>query len=187
VNDSTTVQPWSDVASRPLGDYRIFQLRAARRRSPRTGSEHDFYVIDCANWVNVVALTPDDQLVMVEQFRHGTSTIELEIPGGIMDPEESDPVAAGLRELREETGFVGRDARLIGHVFPNSAIQSNTCFTVCVRDCRPEHALELDPSEDIAVRLVPRRDIPGLIASQRIRHSLVVAALYHFDLAGRTV
>lgn len=99
-----------------------------------------------------------------------------------MDPDDPDPVAAGLRELREETGFTGSDAVLIGSVLPNSAIQSNRCRTVLVRDCLRTHEPELDPGEDIRVRTVPLESVPELIQSGRIRHSLAVAALFHFDL-----
>src|SRR5512138_3116787 len=101
------IQPWEKVGSRAIGDFRIFALRADRKISPRTRQEHEVYVIDCVNWVNVIALTPARELVMVEQYRHGSNTIELEVPGGMMDPHEKSPVAAGERELREETGYTG--------------------------------------------------------------------------------
>src|SRR5437763_7819845 len=124
------IRPWKKIGSKPLGDFRIFTLREDRKISPRTQQECGFFVIDSVNCVNVLALTPDRQLVMVEQYRHGSNTVELEIPGGIMDAADPDPVATGLRELREETGYEGNNARVIGKVFPNPAIMSNTCFTV---------------------------------------------------------
>ena len=108
------IRPWPDLGHETVGDFRIFKLRSVRRRSPRNGVERDFYVMDCADWVNVVAITADDELVLVEQFRHGVAAVELEVPGGIMDPGETDAVAAGLRELREETGYAGETARLLG-------------------------------------------------------------------------
>src|SRR6185295_5352239 len=108
------IRPWKKVGSRPLGNFRIFTLREDRKVSPRTNEEHGFYVIDSVNWVNIIAVTPDDQLVMVEQYRHGSNTVELETPGGMMDPHESDPVGTGVRELREESGYVGESARALG-------------------------------------------------------------------------
>jgi ADP-ribose pyrophosphatase len=183
-----TIRPWEKLGSRPAGDYRIFTIRSDNLRSPRTGQAHEFFVIDCTNWVNVIALTPDRQVVMVEQYRHGSQTVELEIPGGMMDPHDVSPVAAALRELREETGYVGDQARIIGQVFPNPAIMSNTCFTVLVENCQCLHPVNFDHGEDLVTRLVPAVELPDLVASGKIRHSLVAVAIFHFDLfeKGRT-
>ena len=104
-------KPWEKVSSKQLGDYRIFTIRSDRKISPRTHQEHDFFVIDCVNWVNIIAVTPDQQLVMVEQYRHGSNTVELEIPGGMMDASDGSPAVTGARELREETGYAGDNAR----------------------------------------------------------------------------
>lgn len=176
------IQPWKKVGTKQVGDYRIFTIRSDRKVSPRTQAEHDFYVIDCVNWVNVVALTPDRQVVMIDQYRHGSNTVELEIPGGMMDPHDETPIAAGVRELREETGYEGERAVIIGEVYPNPAIMSNTCFTLLVENCRCLHPIQLDHGEDLVTRLVPLADIPGLVSAGKIRHSLVVVALYHLDL-----
>lgn len=178
----SVIKPWPTLSSRALANYRIFQLRSDLKVNPRTGRQHDFFVIECADWVNVVAVTANGHIVMIEQFRHGSNTVELEIPGGIMDPHEQDPVVAGQRELREETGFEGSGARLVGTIFPNPAIQSNRCHTVVVEACEARHATEFDSAEDIAVRLVPVADVPHLIANGTIRHALVVVALTHFLL-----
>src|SRR2546430_16660297 len=128
------IKPWQKVGSRPLGDFRIFTLRSDRKVSPRNGSEHEVFVIDAVDWVNVVAVTPDHHLVMIEQFRHGTNTVELEIPGGTIDSKDNDPLAAGLRELREETGYEAESARILGEKFPNPAIMSNTCYTLLAQN-----------------------------------------------------
>jgi ADP-ribose pyrophosphatase len=176
------IKPWQKVSSEPRGDFRIFTIRSDQVVSPRTQQAHDVYVIDCVNWVNVIAVTPDRHLVMIEQYRHGSTTVELEIPGGMMDAKDASPTAAGLRELREETGYEGESACLIGEVFPNPAIMSNTCFTVMVENCHCLHPVEFDHGEDLITRLVPIADLPRLVASGKIKHSLVVVALYHFDL-----
>ncbi len=178
-------RPWQKLSSKQLADHRIFRVRSDRLVSPRTNQEHDFVVIDCVNWVNVIALTPDDNLVMIEQYRHGSVTVELEIPGGMIDARDTSPEAGAMRELREETGFAGENARIIGEVFPNPAIMSNTCYTVMLDNCRCVHPVEFDHGEDLATRLVPAADVPGLVAAGKIRHSLVVAALFYFELQKR--
>lgn len=176
------IAPWPTVAAERLADYRVFTVRRVVRRSPRTGREHDFYVLDTPGWVNVIALTPDRQMVLVEQYRHGTESVELEIPGGVMDPRDASPAATGARELREETGFAGEHARVIGTVRPNPAIMSNICHTVLIENCMLRHEREFDHGEDLITRLVPEAEAPRLVARGVIRHSLVVAALYHFEL-----
>lgn len=176
------IAPWPTLASEDLADYRVFRVRRVVRRSPRTGREHDFYVLDTPGWVNIVALTPDEQLILVEQFRHGTEAVELEVPGGVMDAHDPTPEATAVRELREETGYAGENARVIGTVRPNPAIMSNTCHVVLIERCVPRHERQFDHGEDLATHLVPVGEVPRLVAGGRIRHSLVVAALYHFEL-----
>ena len=176
------LKPWQKVDSRRVADYGIFQIRTDRLISPRTGHPHDFYVIECVNWVNVIALTPAHEIVLIEQYRHGSETVELEIPGGMIDPHDASPLTAGVRELREETGYEGDAPKLIGEVFPNPAIMNNQCFTVLVQNCHCRHPVELDHGEDVLTRLVPVSTIPNLVSAGQIKHSLVVAALYYFEL-----
>lgn len=176
------IRPWQKLDSKPKGDFRIFTVRSDQKVNPRTGQTHDFYIIDCVDWVNVLAITPQQELVMVEQYRHGSNTVELEIPGGIMDAEDASPVATGVRELREETGYEGENPRLLGNTFSNPAIMSNTTHTVLVENCTLRHETALDSGEDLVTRLVPVADVRRLVADGKIKHPLVVVALYLFDL-----
>ncbi len=176
------IEPWPILHSESLGDFRIFQLRRDRRRSPRTGSEHDFFIMQAPDWVNVIALTPSGEAVLVEQFRHGTATVDLEVPGGVMDREDGSPVDTAVRELREETAYEGTGARLLGSVACNPAFLTNQCHTVLIENCVPTGSHAFDAAEDIATRLVPSDDLPRLVADGTIRHSLVAVAIYHFDL-----
>ena len=181
-NLALVIQPWKKISSKQVGDFRIFSIRSDLKISPRTGQEHDFYVIESVNWVNVIALTPARELVMVEQYRHGSNTVELEVPGGMMDAADVRPERTGERELREETGYEGRNARVLGQTYANPAIMSNVCFTVLIENCEHTHPVEFDHSEDLITRLVPLAELPQLVASGKIGHPLVVVALYHLEL-----
>lgn len=176
------ITPWKKTGSKTVGDFRIFKLRSDFCINPRTGREHDFYVLESVGWVNVIALTPARELVMVQQYRFGSQTVELEIPGGMMDPGETDPVATAVRELREETGYEGEHARLLGRVWSNPAILNNRTYTVLIENCRLQHPVEFDQGEDLTTRLVPAAEIPQMVADEKIGHSLVIVALYYFDL-----
>jgi ADP-ribose pyrophosphatase len=181
------IKPWKTIRSAPVGDFRIFKMRTDTCVSPRTGKEHDFFVLESVDWVNVIAITPDQKLVMVEQYRHGSHTIELEVPGGLTDPHDTGPVATAVRELREETGYVGENARVLGCVQSNPAILTNLTYTVLIENCRLAHAVDFDHGEDLETHLMPVAEVPKLVADGKIGHSLVVVALYHFDLWQRGI
>ena len=179
---ASEIRPWEVVSTGPEEDFRIFRVRRQVSISPRTGHPHQLVVVDSPDWVNVVALTSDEQVVLIEQFRHGIAQVTLEIAGGIIERGES-PVEAGIRELREETGFGGGTASVLGQVHPNPAYQTNTCYTILVRDARRVSELEQDVGEDITVRLVPLAEIPRLIGAGQITHALVVVAFHLLGLA----
>jgi ADP-ribose pyrophosphatase len=165
-------------------DGRVFKVRKDVTINPRTGQSHDMFVLDQPNWVNVIPLTPDDHVVMVEQWRHGSRTIELETPGGLMDDGETPEVCA-RRELLEETGYEPGQLVHLGTVKPNPAIQSNLQHYLLATGCRQVTVLNLDHAEDIAVRLVPLADIPGMIRTSKITHGIVIGAFYWLDLHRR--
>ena len=177
----TAIAPWPTTELCRSDHFSIFEVRTDKRVSPRTGREHTFHIIECRDWVNVIALTGEDSLVMIRQFRHGTNTVELEIPGGAVDAADPDPLVAGLRELREETGYAGRNTRIIGTVRPNPAIMNNTCHTVLVEDCHRLHDPSPDQGEDIRTEVMHLDEVREAIALGIISHALVIAAFHHFE------
>jgi 8-oxo-dGTP pyrophosphatase MutT (NUDIX family) len=176
------VEPWQTDAPTSLHRTRVFTLREHRARSrvhpDKSGS---FVYLDTGDWVNVIALTADERVVLVEQYRHGLRRVTLEIPGGMVDGDE-DPLAAGQRELREESGYAGTGARLIGRVSPNPAILTNWCHTVLVPEVTRVGEPHPEGTEELGVRLVPLVEIGDLIRQGVIHHALVVAAFHHLTL-----
>jgi 8-oxo-dGTP pyrophosphatase MutT (NUDIX family) len=170
------VVPWKRTGGERAVDFDVFRVVRFTARSPRTGEERPFSVIETSDWVNVVALTPAGEVVCVRQFRHGIGAVTLEIPGGVVDDGE-DPAAAAVRELREETGFEGAPPSRLGCVEPNPAILSNRCHIYLVRDAARRVEPALDPGEDIETVLVPLEDVQAAARDGRIRHALVLCAL----------
>jgi len=178
--DSPHPSRWEKLGETSRLQTRVFDVRGARYRHPLRSTEREFVVINAPDWVNVVALTPDSHLVLVRQFRYGIDEFSLEIPGGVMD-EGEDPVTAGLRELREETGFSGAPAKLLGSVHPNPAIQANRCHFVFVEAAVKTHELDWDPDEEIQVTTLPVQEVLALAHSGGIVHGLVLNALMLFE------
>jgi 8-oxo-dGTP pyrophosphatase MutT (NUDIX family) len=158
---------------------RIFRVVLARWRSPRTAAEHTFTVIECADFVNVVARDRDDNLVMIRQFRLGTESFTLETPGGMVDTGEQ-PRDAAERELYEECGY--RAARLVdlGYLEPNPAIFNNRVYMFLAEDCVHVGSQVLDDGEDIEVVSIPVAEVTRMLYDGRISHALVAAALHRF-------
>jgi ADP-ribose pyrophosphatase len=171
------LKPWDHLNEEKIADLHIFTVNRLQTRSPRTGRLREVTRIETGDWINVVALTPDEEVVMVRQFRHGTRAFTLEIPGGLIDPGET-PAEAAVRELREETGYAGEKLRRLGTVTPNPAFLSNRCHTFLVEQCRSMADPEPDAGEDIEVVLHPLVEIPELIASSAIDHALVICGFW---------
>jgi 8-oxo-dGTP pyrophosphatase MutT (NUDIX family) len=174
------IDNWKHIERRELLKTRLFTLVNERSICPRNGKESDFFIFDFGDWVNVVALTDQRNLIMIRQFRHGNKRVELEVPGGLMDPTDANPIEAAKRELFEETGYVGEHAEIIGSVYPNPAIQNNLCHTVLILDAKKSKEPKLEDGEDIETFLVPETEMENLLRSGQIKHSLVLNALLFY-------
>ncbi len=153
------IQPWLKISSRQIGDFRIFRIRSDRKVSPRTGHEHDFFVIDSVNWVNVIAVTTARELVMIEQYRHGTNTIELEIPGGMIDAQDDSPIAAGQRELREETGYEAPEWHPVGRSVVDANRGAGTAHLFVALEAVPRQPAQADDLEEQELLLLTRPEL----------------------------
>ncbi len=174
-------EDWSIKSREYLGNFKIFNIEKIKTISPRTGKELPFFLLNCQDWVNIIAITKENNIVMVKQHRFGTSKTELEIPGGIIE-EGEEPMEAAKRELLEETGYEGNKFTYLGHVDLNPAFQTNNCHVTLIENCVLVSKQKLDPGEDIAVETVSQRNIQELIRDGTIRHSLVIAAFSLYNL-----
>ncbi len=151
----------------------LFRLRRERYCSRRSGKAHDYYVMHLADAVHAIALTAEGSVVLVRQFRAGSGRDSLESPGGLLDGGE-DPGEAASRELLEETGYAGDAPEFLGVAYSNPSIMSSRISTVVIRNAVRVAEPKPDAGEEVAVELVPARDVPRLIREGRIDHALTV-------------
>ena len=170
---------WERVDSEsesPIEANWLFELRRERFRSRLTGLEHHFYVMNLADAVQVITLTPDRKLVMVRQFRAGSKTDSLEPPGGLLNPHES-VLTAAARELLEETGYVGDPPRLLGQAWSNPSIMSSKISTVVITNAQKRVDTTLDHGEEVELELIPAQAVPLMIRDGKIDHALAAWGL----------
>ena len=170
---------WKVISREVAFTANIFRYVKLKSESPTTGKVGDFDLIQCVNWVNVIAITKDQKIVFIKQYRHGTDAVTVEIPGGAVNHNE-DPRLAAERELIEETGYTSSNWKHLGRVDANPAFMSNQCDTYLALDCEKTHDQEFDPFEEIEVYLRDVKDIRSMVTSGEITHSIVISALYFF-------
>ena len=132
---------------------------------------YDFYHLECDNWVNVIAMTVNGDVVLIEQYRAGVDGITLEIPGGTVDKTDASSKEAGLRELLEETGYISDELVFLGRN-----------HTYLAMNARKHQEPVFDGTEAITLKEVPLNAVPALIRSEEITHALVIAAFHHLHL-----
>ena len=172
---------WKRIQSKSVDSYRIFTIREDLYQLPRNQREAPFYILESHDWVNVIPMTDDGEVVLIRQFRFGIEEVTLEIPGGIVEPELT-PLAAGQKELLEETGFKSDQWEYLGCVHPNPAFLNNRCHSFLAKGVIKIADVTPEESEEFEVLQVPYAEINYLIKNGGITHSLVICAFHLYTL-----
>ena len=176
MDEENTQKPWKLLRSEDGEELPIFKVRYDWMKNPRNGAELKAVVLDVPDWVTVAAVTTDEQIVVVRQYRFGIAEFTTELPAGLVNPGEPHQDAA-MRELREETGYTSDDWIYLGWVQPNPAYQNNRLHQWLARDVRLTAPRELDEGEDIAVSLLTVDEARREVAEGRFRNSLALLSL----------
>lgn len=172
-------QPWELLRSEYLIKRPWLTARKDCVRLPSGVECDEYWVLEYPTWVNVIALTTDGRMVMERQFRHGLGSTEWEIPAGVVEQDET-PEEAGRRELMEETGFGGGRWTELGAYSPNASACNNLSHSFLAVDVERIDTQHLEPTEDIAIHLLPLDEVRRILMNDGIKQALMVAPLWKF-------
>lgn len=153
-------------------------LRSDKCEMPDGRIVEQYYVLEYPNWVNAVALTAGNKIIMVRQYRHAANIVSLEIPGGVIDGDEA-PIAAMRRELLEETGYQFDDIELIATIYPNPSTANNQTYCYLAKGGIKVQEQALDEHEEIIVEEYTIDEVKQLLADNKIAQSLHCTALFY--------
>lgn len=169
---------WTLLSSKYLVQDRWLSLRADSCQMPNGLVVEPFYVMEYSTWVNIVAITKNQEVVLVKQYRHGIQKTVLELPGGSMDSQDKSPLEAAKRELLEESGYTSSNLIETGIISPNSATHNNLIHCFLATDVELIADLKLDLTEEIEVLLLPLEELIKNIDSEIILQAFHISSLF---------
>jgi len=172
------IEKWRKLASKYLVREKWATLRVDTCELQGGTIKDDYYVLEYPNWVNAIALTESNKIILVRQYRHAADIISLEVPGGVIDGDE-EPEFAIKRELLEETGYSFKTCKLVAELYPNPATANNRTFTYVLTGGIKTHEQHLDEHEILNVEEYTIEEVRRLIKDNKIAQALHVAALLY--------
>lgn len=171
--DKWTLLDSKYIIQRPWATLRVDKLQL-----PGGHIKDEYYVLEYPAWVNMVGITDDNQVLFVQQYRHGAGEILVELPAGVVE-EGEDPAEAARRELLEETGYAFDSIEQICQLYANPATSGNITYTYLLTGGRKVQEQELDSSEDIDVLLMSIEEAKTILFDNRIGQALHASALFY--------
>jgi len=169
---------WQKLSSTYLVKEKWATLRVDTCELPNGKVKDDYYVLEYPNWVNAVALTKENKIILVRQYRFAADIISLEVPGGVID-EGEEPETAIKREMLEETGYSFESCELIATLYPNPATSTNKTFTYLLKGGVKTHEQHFDEHEILNVEEYTIEEVKQLLADNKIDQALHTAALFY--------
>ena len=172
-----TITPWKILESHHLHK----NVRIDKCELP-DGKVIDGFVLEYGDWATIVALTKEQEVVLVRQYRHGAQKVILELPGGAMEDRDESPLQGARRELLEETGYASDQFIQVGCVSPNPANQTNLIYSFLALDAQKVADQHLDETEEIEVVLKPLDEVIAMAKNGELLQSMQVSTIF-FALA----
>lgn len=171
------IPKWRVIASSYVVESPFLRLRKDTLELPGGTIIDDYYVREGRGFSVIFALTPQNEVVLVRQFKYGVGRIMLELPCGFVDEGEA-PLEAAVRELAEETGYVADSMDFVRTFVPEPTNSTMLMHLFVARDARPDGQQKLDVTEQIEIDVVTLDELRDHLRSGRIESATQVAAIY---------
>jgi 8-oxo-dGTP pyrophosphatase MutT (NUDIX family) len=171
------MKPWRVLARRTLLERRWLEVEEQRIGLPHGGEIDEFHLIKSPDWVAVIALTPEGDVVCVEQYRHGAERVCLELPAGVIEEGEA-PVDTARRELLEETGYGADAIEPLISVNTEPSRHTNRAHFFFASGARHIREQSLDASEHIRVRPIAARELVRAAENGELVHGLHLGPIF---------
>lgn len=172
------IRKWKPLHSQLVFDNQWCQVRQDTVELPNGKIIDDYFVHIRPDIALVLAVTTNQEIVFVRQYRHGVGKILLELPGGSFDPQVEDHLTAAARELEEETCYVAQQLTELAILYDNPVKDTNKIHLILASNAQPTGKQQLDITEAVEIELIPIQDVIGKIAAGEICVSGTIAALF---------
>ena len=178
--EQTDAEPWEVLESEYLIRRPWLTVRRESLQLPDGRNVPEYYVLEYPDWVNVIAITEDEHVILERQYRHGIGCAAWEIPCGVLESTDASPLAGAQRELLEETGYGGGEWSLLDTLSANPASTNNRTYCFLARGVKKLGEPHLDAGECFNVKLFPLDEIPAMLLRGEFVQALHVAPLWKF-------
>lgn len=163
------MKPWKTILTEELLHNRWIRVRKDTVELPNKLVIDDFYVVTISDAAAVVAITPERNILLKKEYRYACNEALIEIPAGMLEPDETDGLEAARRELLEETGYVSDNWTYWGATIESSSKLSNRMHMYLALDCKKVAGQTLDETEELDVLAVPLAQAADMVMRNEIR------------------
>jgi ADP-ribose pyrophosphatase len=170
---------WQIKSSKHIVKDKWISLRSDECIMPNGKTIEPYYVLEYSDWINVVPITKNNEIIMIKQYRHGIKDVLLELPSGSIEPFDKSPLEAAKRELLEETGAESDNFIQLCKLSPNPSNHTNITYSFLALDVTLKQNQNLDETEQIEIINIPILEVKSLLKNNKITQAMHVSALFY--------